>query len=460
MVSFNMNKIPQYLTIFGYFLAIVLPSYRDRVYSKTDGKIELVSDTTVNMFTMGALGYIAAGILLAAIALQIFLLFKNHLKKEIEWVTIIIGLLALLFIDMPRTDVINASFNENRAFANSAPTSWGVLFIWIGILGAYMSMKVISFDSPTEFKEAVKEYGKNRTRKFLGPEMTHYVAMYILSLLAMTITFGIYAGFGRMLEGPAYYQQAILTYGLNRSVELSPVWDYLSFFTAPFIVTIIGLILFVLPAGGFAPNGPGVEQTQLESYFTGPHGVDFNIWGYFKMDIPFSEHYFGSFKHNVFYLIVVIMPIVVGGIIGALINYYMRNKNMSKFGMHMKNISIIIFVVSLVYAMLSAPVYISTYGFIHSMFLDRKDNYFLNYKWLDFQAPDNGNYHPMAIFTIGFMIFIPVMLYFTIIGNTVKFVLTGDYLKQKESVQIKGKYIDETISELPFEKETFTEKAT
>ncbi|MCE7734864.1 MAG: hypothetical protein GPJ54_08315 [Candidatus Heimdallarchaeota archaeon] len=382
----------------------------------------------------------------------IWQLSVDKFSKWMSIISLILGFVSIFLVDLFRNFLIDQAYADKTAFNMVAPYSFGFYLIVIGMISNVVSYKLPSHVTQEEAINYVKQKSNSGIKSLIGPTMIQYISIHLVSLLAMFISYGAYAGFGKMLEGPAYYQNAILTYGLNRTAEISAIWNYIAIFTAPIFMLFIGTTLFVLQAGGFAPNGPGVQQTAIDSTFLDFGGVQFDIWGYFSKDIPFADIYFGSFKINLFYIFIVIVPILLGGLIGSLINYYKFDNRNSKYTNHMIFIAISSFIISIIYASISAPVFVSVSGIFESLLIDRRTNHFIRYKWIAFDDPDNGNYHPMSLFVIINILWVPIILYLTNLKRLIVGVTERKFLERKESEQILGKYLDHKETKLPFEK--------
>lgn len=458
MVDSKIGKYPYIITIVSYLLAIVLPTLNDRSFSKTGGSVTMTSDKAVSLFSgnaMSGLGYVAIIVLMLGImvtALALIKCAKGIKSKKLIITSFILGFVAIFLVDLYRNFLIDEAYAASAAFANVAPYSFGLYFIILGLISNVVSLKLRSNVTQEEAINYVKQKSATGIKSLYGPTMIQYISIHVVSLLAMFISYGAYAGFGKMLEGPAYYQNAILTYGLNRTVEVSAFWNYIAIFTAPIFMLLIGTILFVLAAGGFAPNGPGVEDTAIDSTFLDRGGNDFANWGYFSKDMPFADVYFGSYKMNLFYIFIVIAPVLLGGLIGSLLNYFKFEKKKSKYKNHMIFIAISSIIVSFIFASLSAPVFISVSGIFESLIFDRRTNHFIRYKWIVFDDPDNGNYNPMSLFGIINILWIPIILYLTNLKRLIEGIVERKFLERKESEQILGKYLDHKGSDLPFEK--------
>lgn len=458
MVDSKIGKYPYIITIVSYLLAIILPIMRDRSFSKTGRAISMTSDKAVSLFSgngMEGLGYVVILLLLMGIvatALALRKCVKGAKSKKLIIISIILGFTSIFLVDLFRNFLIDEAYSAKTAYDMVAPYSFGFYLIVIGMISNVVSYKLRSHVTQKEAVNYVKQKSKSGVKSLFGPTMIQYISIHVVSLLAMFTFYGAYAGFGKMLEGPAYYQNALLTYGLNRTAEISEIWNYIAIFTAPIFMLLIGTTLFVLGAGGFAPNGPGVEETALDSTFFDRGGNNFEIWGYFSKDIPFADIYFGSFKFNLFYIFIVIAPIILGGLVGSLINYYKFDKGKSKFKYYLIFIAISSFIISIIYASISAPVFISISGIFESLIVDRRTNHFIRYKWIAFDDPDNGNYNPMSLFSIIIILWIPIILYLTNLKRLIEGLTKRKFLERKESEQILGKYFDNSETELPFEK--------
>ncbi len=451
------NRIPYLVTIISFLLAILLPTFTAKTYDLgINGEVITKSSEPLTIFSRGFLqnmGLISLVFLIFGIIFTVFAMIKGERKRLFIRLSILSAISSILAVDIYRQKLIDDSYAAHTNYANIIPFSFGFYFQWIAILFLFIALRLPDFESNEEFKEYVKEISKSKSKNIINSTTTVYIAIHILSLIAMYISYGAYFGFGKVLEAPAYYQKAMLTYGLNYDETIPEFWNYIAIFTAPMIVILLGVSLFTLRTSGFAPNGPDIKNTAPETSLYLGEGRDFDIWGYFSMDIPFAEKYAFNFKLNFFYFFIIILPLLIGPIIAGLYNYYKLNKASSGFKQHMTIVAVSAFIFSIIFSNLSAPVYISLWGLLKSLIIDRRTNYFIRYRWVSYEFLDNGNYHPMSIFNYMVLVWIPILIYFVVINNFIKAWINGELKEKKESKQVMGKYYDEAEQDLPFEKE-------
>lgn len=453
------NKIPYLGVILSYFFGIILPSLQERVYTMEDGEIVLVSKKNIFQFSYNFLmgvGFVSIFILLLAIISIIVSMVKaskEQMNRRFTLISLILGFFSIVVIDFYRQkSIIDSALIAHTSFRNVAPFSFGVYFIWIGIFFNIMTLKWPGYESKEALVEHVTFYTKSKASSLFGPTTVQYLTIHVITLFFMFITFGIWKGFSKILQGPAYYQQMILTHGLNSGIKVPFILDVFAIFTAPLVVILMGMVLFSLKTSGFAPNGPGIQATAPEHRYYEVFS-DFETWAYFSKDVPFGDIYFGSYKFNLFYILIVFLPLILGVIIGSIINHMKMNSKTVVFKHYFYVLLLAGFIISVIMSSFTAPVYISPWGFFESLFIDRRNNTFIRYKWYYYDSVDNGGYHPLSIFDYLIIVWLPILAIITIIDKLIITSLTGEMRKKSESLQVQGKYYDNDDMDLPFAKE-------
>ncbi len=188
-------------------------------------------------------------------------------------------------------------------------------------------------------------------------------------------------------------------YGLNNEstahfwVQDNP-W---AFFLAPIFTMTIGLTLYILPWGGWAINGPRVND---------PSGAFYGM--FFKGPVPGAEiYFFGNPKFNIFFLLSVILPLAFT--IGISVIYSLRSIRKPSVIWRALIYLIMSWFSAIYVAKAGGPLVFDWGGFWNSIlfhrsfrFQGRVVNEFIIY---------NGTYHPGAVAVTAWLLtWIPTMI--------------------------------------------------
>ncbi|MHA2252037.1 MAG: hypothetical protein ACXAD7_16860 [Candidatus Kariarchaeaceae archaeon] len=457
--------------ILGYLITLVLPMFTKRRFELYYGVVNQISSEKVFLFESndiysgfeGALGIIALVMILISVFWLIFSLViiqRNIRPMKAPGLSLIFGIFAYLIIDFERSNYVERSYDEDFSFYNVIPYGIGLYVLLVVIFLNFITIRMNPTKTFPDARRELKETTIKISKWGFGPTLIQIVSIHFASLILMMFHYGYHEGFGNAYKGPQYYTELFLTFGLNRFVEDEIPAIFLSvplsFIIAPMIVLILGVMFFFLQGAGFAPNGPGVEITGPEGEFwQRQDAIRMHEWAYFSKDLPGAENYLmDNPKLNSFYIVVIFLSLFVGAVIGALINFYLfSTKVQPKIFSYLRFFAISCWFVSVLTSVFSAPVYVLPVGIFFSILVDKDTNFFVRYKWLKIHDADNGYYHPLSTWW-GLMIF---WLAMTIVLISINFIIThlvkGDLFAKKESIFIKGKFHDESETDLPFVKD-------
>jgi hypothetical protein len=297
------------------------------------------------------------------------------------------------------------------------------------------------------------------------------MSIHVTALVMMMFTYGRHAGFDKFYRGPQYYTKMMLSYGLNRDAEFPKLvtWLPVTYLVAPMFVLLFGVAFFFITNAGFAPNGPAIYEVAPDTGFykdRAPGVVDyrgFDIYGFFSMDVPgtnsnIDSYLFGNPKLSDFYLIVVFGSILIGAIVAALINFkFFENSKQPRYFAHLRILVISSWFVAWTFATMTGVTFVLPFGIIASILGDGRTNFFIRHKWtsssLGIETYDVSRYHPLTIFYIIMLVWQLILVLLIAINYLITNIMKGDFMKAKESKKIKGKYIDESMSDIPFTKD-------
>lgn len=387
-----------------------------------------------------------------------YLLTKNH--NYLRLVPIVSISLALYLIDEElRRPFIDGAYNSRTMFENVVPMSIGYIMLLILMIMIIDLRKFDYYQTFEEYKINLKKNILAKIKGVWGPTTAQYVGFHITSLIIMMVTYGMAFSNSNVnpLYAPIYYMQIVYSYGLNSTIEL-PNWiDYFAYLLAPMVLTMFSFLVFTMKAGGFAPNGPGIEITAPESRLYEITRLEFQSWSYFSMDVPLAEiYYFNNPKLNQFYIYNMFLAIILGYIIGSILRYYFfKNEQGAKFKSYFKLYLIFAIFLGTTIGTLSAPLIVVPGGIIGNIFNTKENfrnkNRFLLYKYLLIDHRDNGNYHPITVIWALLIFSIPIMLIGVLIDIVIGKLLSGDYFKKSVNQQIEGRVINEKHSKLPWD---------
>jgi hypothetical protein len=381
---------------------------------------------------------------------------------KLSWIS---ALLAYYLIDSFRRMLIDEAYTHDIVFDDVAEYSIGLYILLFTIALNLIIPRIKPESNSEEILASVKEKSKNGFKSMYGPTFVIYASIHFTALIFIILSYGYWAGWDKMFDGPTYYIEMIFTFGLNRNVADELPW-YITTFSwifAPTIVVIVGSIFFFIKLSGFAPNGPGPEVTSPEVILLDPvYGYD--KWAYFSMDVPnINEHNYLSDnpKLNLFYLVIVFGSIFVGAIIGTLVNFIIFKKdNQARYYHFLRFIIIQGWFIGWVFASMSAPVFVLPSGIFQSLIFERDTNHVVKYKWVLADDADNGFYSPLSIFWFIAIVWTFLTAIFFGMGSFIRYILTGDFLKKTERTDVKGKFVEDEITELPFTKDKITKDQT
>jgi hypothetical protein len=374
---------------------------------------------------------------------------------RLSWIS---ALVAYFFIDSFRRYLVDEAYTHDIVFDNVAEYSFGLPVLLVTFVLNLVIPRIAPEATDQDIIESVKEKTSSRIRSIYGPTFVIYMSIHLTALLMILLSYGYWAGWGETLDGPKYYTEMLFTYGLNRDARNEIPWYVTTFswILAPIFVLIVGTIFFFIKSTGFAPNGPSPARTSPEEVLLG-EGYAYDTWAYFSMDVPNvdeTNYLSNNPKYNAFYLGVVWGSIFIGTIIGTVLNMYLFKKdNQARYFPFLKYIMVIGWFVGWIFATMSAPVFVLPSGIFQSLIFERDTNHLVKYKWVLAEDPDNGFYSPISIFWFITIIWTFVIAVILGVGGFLRYLLTGDFLKKTERTDVKGRYVEDEITELPFTKE-------
>ena len=262
-------------------------------------------------------------------------------------------------------------------------------------------------------------------KKIHSPFGIYLIATWIISVLSMCITNTLRGG--RFFDGPKYWMDVFLTYGLNSNQEPSLrliAKPFLIWFFAPMVVVMLGFTLFMLADSGFFKNGSDpiseIAFDQKHRYFNVP-----DIWGS-NVHINGSPIVLNDLnpKGTQTYFWLVWIPILLGAFIAAVYNFIVfkkikKEKYLPKVGNFLIGIFIASIVIGTALALMTGDISLQFGELFYSLFVERVTNNFLNY---GFEYGSQGQYHPIGVsFTMWLMNLIPFFIayaFFILIGNS------------------------------------------
>ncbi len=287
--------------------------------------------------------------------------------------------------------------------------------------------------------------GKWMWKKFHSPMGIYLFSTWLISVLIMGITNSLRGSEHSFWEGPSYWMNVFLTYGLNGGQDATlriiakPV---LVWFFAPMVALILGFALYLFADSGFFRNGafPVDELDFAQSHRF--YNVE-NIWGS-ELINPTNPT---NPKWTNMYIWIVLMPIILGAVVSATYNFIMFKlvQKRKKYIPSAKSFLLIVFISSLIVgtamALMTGDITLSFRDILFSLFVDRKSNDFLIYG-LGY-ANEQGQYHPIAVaFSTWVIYLIPFLIIyaiFLIIGNLDKIWMNRDFLIRKITDGIKAR---------------------
>jgi len=263
--------------------------------------------------------------------------------------------------------------------------------------------------------------GKYFGKKIHSPFGIYLLSTWFISFLIMGITNTLRGG--KFFEGPGYWIDVFLTYGLNSGQDSAlrfVTTPFLVWFFAPMFVLILGWGLFILTDSGFLKNGglPVEEQdfNELQRFFS----YD-DVWGQ-ELINPARP------KWTKMYIWLVMMPILLGAVVSGTYNFIMFKKvKKTKYLPSATKFLLVIGVSSLIIgiqmALMTGNITLEFIGLFYSLFVDRTLNEFIIYgtQYKEAEKTHPGQYHPLGVaITLWLLYLIPffvVFLIILIIGN-------------------------------------------
>ena len=287
--------------------------------------------------------------------------------------------------------------------------------------------KLISTElGPRTQKEVWKDWtiatGKYIGKKIHSPFGIYLLSTWFISFLIMGITNTMRGG--KFFEGPSYWIDIFLTYGLNNgqnSFLRLIAKPFLVWFFAPMVVLILGWGLFLLADSGFLRNGAlpidELDFNQTQKFFS----YD-NIWGQDLIN-PARP------KWTKMYIWLVLMPIILGAAFTGVYNFIVfKLIKKDKFIPSAKKFLLVIatscFIIGVEMALMTGNITLEFTGLFYSLFVDRTINDFIIYGTqykTEGEKTHPGQYHPIAVaLTLWLLYLIPffvVYLVLLIVGN-------------------------------------------
>ena len=283
--------------------------------------------------------------------------------------------------------------------------------------------------SPRSFGEVWKDWFLAALRaiwkKIHSPLGILIISIWFISVFIMGLT-NTFRG-GSFWEGPSYWMNIFLTYGLNTGQESAlrliakPVFVW---FFAPIIVLLLGVSLFLLSDSGFFLTS-SEQAFDPSRYFSIQ-----DIWGsqVVNPDKP---------KFTKTYLWLVLMPLILGAIVSGTYNFIMfkiikKRKHIPSAKTFLLVVFIFALIIGIEMALMTGELVLEFKKLFYSLFVDRRDNQFLIY---GLEHGGTGQYHPVALtLTIWLLFLVPffaIYLILLIIGNSDNIWKNKNYLYRR-----------------------------
>ncbi|MCG3225935.1 MAG: hypothetical protein H7645_03390 [Candidatus Heimdallarchaeota archaeon] len=281
---------------------------------------------------------------------------------------------------------------------------------------------------PRSFGEVWKNWFL-ATLKFIGNKIHSPFGIFILvtwlvSILTMCITNSLRGA--SFFEGPRYWTEVFLTYGLNSNQNPAQRFiakPFVIWFFAPMVALFLGFTLYMLTDSGFFKNGADpiseIAFNQKHRFYNVP-----DIWGS-NVHINGSPILLNdpSPKGTQTYFWIVWIPILLGAFITAVYNFIVfkkmkKTKYLPKAGKFLVAVFVGCIIVGTALALMTGDIELRFTELLYSLFVERVTNNFFEY---GFEYGLQGQYHPTGTsFTMWLMFLIPFLLvygFFIIIGN-------------------------------------------
>ena len=261
-------------------------------------------------------------------------------------------------------------------------------------------------------------------KKFHSPFGIYLFSTWLISVLTLCITNTLRGG--SFFDGPKYWMEVFLTYGLNSNQNPSLRFiakPFVIWFFAPMVAIMFGSTLFMLVDSGYFKNGADpvaeVAFDQKHRFFNVP-----DIWGS-KVHINGSPIIINdpSPKGTQTYFWIVWFPILFGALFAAIYNFIVfkkikKEKYLPKASTFLVAIFVACLIIGIALALMTGDIILSFRDIFYSLFVERVTNRFLEY---GFEYGMQGQYHPIGVaFTMWLMYMIPFFIaygFFIIIGN-------------------------------------------
>ncbi|NPD87293.1 MAG: hypothetical protein HGN29_01130 [Asgard group archaeon] len=311
---------------------------------------------------------------------------------------------------------------------------------------------------PRSFGEVWKDWSL-ASLKFIGKKIhspfgIYLIATWLVSILSICITNTLRGE--SFFEGPRYWMDIFLTYGLNSNQNPNLRFiakPFVIWFFAPIVTLLFGFTLFMLTDSGFFRNGADpiseIAFNQKHRFFNAP-----NIWGS-NVHINGSSIILNdpSPKGTQTYFWIVWIPILLGAFITAVYNFIVFKKiKKTKYLPKASTFLVAIFVGSLIVgtalALMTGDIRLNFQDIFYSLFIERVTNNFLEY---GFEYGLRGQYHPIGVtFTMWLINLVPFLIvygFLIIIGNIDNLWKNIDFPVRKIKEFIQARQTPELIFE-------------
>jgi len=278
--------------------------------------------------------------------------------------------------------------------------------------------------------------------KISSPTTVWFGSLYFFGLFSMIMNNIFRLGFSwnAIANAPSYYAGLFLNYGLNSEGTYTSPYEsgILAWLMAPFIAIWMGLVLYYLRDAGFAYNG----NTRFMDPFL-PAGNPF--YAFFSTDVYGAGDLIFGIKGNMFYISIVWMPIIFASILTLIYSKWTKRESWIVTRVFFNFVIAAWIAVNL--AKITNPtVSLNLGGFFKSVFVDRRNNYFVVY---------DGQYNP-AMLTFVFALFQFVSI---VVAAAIDGLISLSYLirRKYEEYQERQEYLEEAkskgITKLPWEED-------
>ncbi|MCG3220271.1 MAG: hypothetical protein H7641_02730 [Candidatus Heimdallarchaeota archaeon] len=311
---------------------------------------------------------------------------------------------------------------------------------------------------PRSFGEVWKDWSL-ATLKFIGKKIHSPFGIYLLvtwliSILTMCITNTLRGE--SFFDGPRYWMEVFLTYGLNSNQN--PALRFIAkpfviWFFAPMVALFLGFTLLILVDSGFFRNGADpiseIAFNQKHRFYNVP-----DIWGS-NVHINGSPILLNDLspKGTQTYFWIVWIPILLGAFIAAVYNFIVfkkikKTKYLPKASTFLVGVFVGCVIVGTSLALMTGDIELSFKDIFYSLFVERVTNKFLVY---GFEYESQGQYHPVgSSFTMWLIFMIPFLIiygFFIVIGNLDNIWKNIDFPVRKVREFIRARQAPELVFE-------------